>query len=147
MILKSNTEFGDYIHERVYKSFELTIIQAYQARRNFDNFLKQPLEIWMFVPCELIEGVWVVLEEPEFPKAENRGIYDGLSELYDYRLKEYQQAKERVLFEGFVLRKNGWLTFGGLDFYNLNNNKVYTIENIVDLKPELTPTAIKQIQG
>lgn len=31
---------------------------------NHANFLKQPLNIGMFVPAKLVDGVWVVLEEP-----------------------------------------------------------------------------------
>lgn len=73
---------------------------------NYANFLSQKLELWMFVPCKLVAGVWVVLEEPEFPKPENRKAHDGLAELYDFQLKEYQESKDRVLFEGFEIQKD-----------------------------------------
>jgi len=46
--------------------------------RSYANFLKQPLELWMFVPCDLIQGKIVVLNEGD---------------------KHCQQAKERCLFE------------------------------------------------
>jgi len=69
----------------------------------YANFLKQPLEIWQFVPSKLVDGVWVVLEEPDFMD----GSYDddGNGEIdkrrYKKELKEYQQAKEACIFEGF----------------------------------------------
>lgn len=58
---------------------------------NYANFLKQPLEIWMFVPCKLVGDVWVVLEEPVYTNPSNK-FYN---EVY---VKEYQQAKERCFF-------------------------------------------------
>ena len=60
----------------------------------YANFLKQPLELGMFVAC-CQDGN--ILEDPEFhePNCKNEiGDYDELR-------YEYQQAQERVLFEGF----------------------------------------------
>jgi len=74
------------------------------------DFLLQKLEIWMFIPVKLVDGVWVVLEEPE------REYYDSMigwncpedAENYYEKLKEYQEAKERVLFEGLREQKERW---------------------------------------
>ena len=47
-------------------------------------FLKQKLEIWMFVPCKLVDGIWVVLEEKK---------------PFQDHYYEWEEAKERCLFE------------------------------------------------
>jgi len=87
---------------------------------NYANFLKQPLELWMFVPCD--DGN--VLEEP----IETIG---GV-EMYT---KQYQQAKDRCLFicNSINIRQ----------IENLVKLKI-TVEQF-NHEVELTPTAIKQI--
>lgn len=68
--------------------------------RNYASFLKQPLKLEMFVPCDEDGNV---LEEPkhisetEFKMFEEGGLYKAYSE----NLSKYEQAKEKVLFEGF----------------------------------------------
>lgn len=99
---------------------------------NYANFLSQKLEIWQFIPCKLVDGVWVVLEEP------NRNDQDT------WLWMEYQQAKERCLFEGFemgiyplerfVLHKEG---FGIV----IDDFKRQTIEDLVEYNLKLTATA------
>ena len=54
----------------------------------YANFLKQPLELWMFVPCDEDGSI---LEEP----IETIG---GV-EMYS---KFYKQAKEKVIFKNFI---------------------------------------------
>lgn len=65
---------------------------VYYKIHNYANFLKKPLEICMFVPCD-----------------ENGDILrDGVN----WNKKFYQKAQERVLFEGFEVKKNDrWTTF------------------------------------
>jgi len=123
---------------------------------NYVNFLKQPLEIWMFVPCKLVNGVWVVLvEKPLSPKTDenwNKWI-------------EYQQAKDRVLFKGFTFQeyrncptvKNGKLTFifdehgcwleayDSCDGQRIDNIERLTQLNLSEEHLQLTRTAIKII--
>lgn len=114
---------------------------------NYANFLKQPLEIWMFIPCKLVDGVWKPLITP----SEHNPIYWS---------KEYQEAKDRVLFEGFSIsyQEETNDTFG---FYTLfKNSRVFIkfqktdqlfvhpdnkIENLTKYNIQLTPTALKQI--
>jgi hypothetical protein len=48
---------------------------------NYAKFLKQPLELWMFVPCDSEDNV---LEEP-----------------ISHQLETYEKAKERCLFHGY----------------------------------------------
>jgi len=111
---------------------------------NYANFLKQPLTLEMFVPCDH-EGN--VLEEPT----------GASSFTYDMETV-YQKAKERVLFEGFqfysmggekgehfILKcgtvqmpsfKDGTLRFAGFNYKS--------IEKLISHNLELTPTALKQ---
>ena len=69
-----------------------------RLRDKYDIFLEQPLKLEMFVPCNENGNV---LEEPKRWKdyLQYPDSFDGnkeWDELYDY-----QQAKEKVLFEGF----------------------------------------------
>ena len=62
---------------------------------NHAKFISQPLTLGMFVPAKLVDGVWIVLEEPEIYKiTANTG--NSKEEL------EYIEAKSKVIFEGFV---------------------------------------------
>lgn len=113
----------------------------------YKNFLKQPLKLEMFVPCDENGNV---LEEPkrwndylQFPDS-----FDGnkeWGELYNYEL-----AIERILFKGLYWERN--CVIG-----NMPDEMIYvdeefcqdmTIEdffNTIISKIELTETAIKQI--
>ena len=95
-------------------------------------FLKQKTEIWMFVACKLVDGVWVVLEEPH-----NYGILNTYltgNVIMDLSLKnafEYQQAQERVIFEGFEV-KDGYLINNECDCQlNIEWINTLTIEDLV----------------
>ena len=66
----------DFVCENTYK-WELIL--------NYANFLKQPQEKWMFVPCD-----------------EDGNLLKEIKPYQDNYYK-YQQAKERVLFEGLDL--------------------------------------------
>ena len=97
--------------------------------RNYANFLKKPLEIWQFVPCKLVDGVWVVLEKKK-PFQDN--------------YYEYQEAKSRCLFEGFVYdsKMEYWYNNDiGFDEEYIENK---TIEDLVKYNLELTASAIKE---
>jgi hypothetical protein len=105
---------------------------------NYANFLKQPLELWMFVPCD--EDGNVISES-----------YNDEQHVIIQHL-EYAEAKERCLFEGFEI--DGGIVWhkAGLDntlfIFGLCEDKYKTIEDLVSSRfPNLilTPTAIKQI--
>jgi len=108
----------------------------------YAEFLKQPLTLGMFVPCDLESNV---LEEPN----SNDDYYkdaNGISENYFIDFKEYQKAKERVLFKGFKV-DDQYIYYKD----KRNNIKVFlivnsTIESLQDLEPELTQSAINQLK-
>jgi hypothetical protein len=68
---------------------------------NYANFLKQPLELWMFVPCDL-EGN--VLEKPKnyelWKSGEAIAFPIGTNDLCFI----WEQAKSRVVFEDFEIK-------------------------------------------
>jgi len=68
---------------------------------NYAKFLKQLLELWMFIPCDKYGNV---LEEPDA---------DFYMMVTDEEIVKYQQAKERCLFE---------FNYYFLSFDNLINN-------------------------
>lgn len=80
----------------------------YDKMVSFAKFLNSPLNLGMFVPAKLVDGVWVVLEEPlkmDYIPFEGRQTKHPI-ECYESDLKEYQEAKDRVLFEGFETQKD-----------------------------------------
>jgi len=95
--------------------------QSYIECSKYAIFLKQPLKLGMFVPCDLDGNV---LEDA------NRSTHT------DIECLEYQQAKERCLFEGFTQAEVSYIL-------SCSDNK--TVEDIVDYNPKLTATALKQI--
>jgi len=94
----------------------------------YANFLKEPLELGMFVPCDE-EGN--VLNE-----------FDYLVDIDKHT--EWFEAKERVLFGGFRYNSPGYVTDGIFKFNEeyLNGK---TIEDLVKYNLQLTPTALKQL--
>jgi hypothetical protein len=143
--------------------FVLTNKYTETGHRNYANFLRQPLSIEMFIPCKLVDGVWVVLEEPI--KRITVFNYEGGSspDFHPIDIEEYQEVKERCLFKGFEykkeIRNSGgnythflknndfeiYIQWGGFYVSGKNENKIETIEGLVKYKPKLTATAQKQI--
>jgi hypothetical protein len=125
---------------------------------DYANFLKQTLELWMFIPCDE-EGN--VLEEPKFHYTEQalrqlRGYDLEIALTVNKKVSEYQQAKERCLFDGFTFHKTDrnnpdfWLvrnSFLKIHDYELElqSRTIEILANRINLI-ELTPTAIKQLE-
>lgn len=128
-----------------------TLEKYRQVTRNYANFLKQPLTLGMFVPCD----------------EEGNPLRPVGAPFMKYEVEAYQQAKERVLFEGFklqdtrgvydIVRSKQWAI--EFDEYgtrlichcgNLDDERIHTVENLVmkhdSVRLELTSTALKQIE-
>lgn len=118
----------------------------------YAKFLKRPLELGMFIPTDK-EGN--VLE------------YKDINHCQDIKeWAKYQEAKDRVLFKGFeVLDFKETFSSGliGVGFMIADNNPfcvfwkskyldwylskgIYTIEDLVTYKLELTESAVKQLK-
>lgn len=105
--------------------------------RNYTEFLKQPLTLGMFVPCDK-EGN--VLEKPRAYSnftSYNKGVLKENHPKVYKECEQYQEAKERVLFEG--ISKS--------EFDNAEHQKFKTVEDLLNFSFGLTLTdsAIKQI--
>lgn len=121
---------------------------------NYAKFLKQPLKLEMFVPCDE-EGD--ILEKPE--NYEQR-LPNMMTE-YNNEIYTYNQAKAKVLFEGFYIERGStdadnmttYLMhnyFGEIAFKKDWKDEWEFIEDLESLSNlneiELTESAIKQIQ-
>ena len=103
------------------KKYDYIIKSEYYAK-----FLKQPLELWMFVPCDKEGNV-----------LEKRAPLIGM---YDLKTIKYQESKERCLFKGF--------TYDGLQYIDYQNYCInvltlpkLTVENLIKYNLTLTETA------
>lgn len=133
-------------------------VSRYNKTMSYAKFIKQPLELWMFVPCDKDGNV---LEEPEYFKIENSNLQT--ISWSDY-VEEYQQAKERCLFDGFEFTKSQkfsmenkiknsvhwytqerlYLTAKKADGYHAYY-QLFTVEDLIQCDLQLTQTAINQI--
>jgi len=137
------------------------IIVFAQNIQNYANFLKQPIEIWQFIPCKLVDGNWVVLEEPKYYMDWYKwGSFSKYGESIVKECSDYhndlKEAKEIVIFEGFELVDSGFSD--SLNLLCVRENKfigsvikgelITQFETIGDLTKynlELTQTAIKTL--
>lgn len=158
--LISMTDFVFKITETILDE-SITEIEKLYKLKNFANFIIQKLEISMFVPCKLVDGVWVVLEDTYSKKPDRNDYFndqEGNLELYQHNInlwKEYQEAKESVLFEGFEVKKfktgTCYLDFadGNLlvtnQFVKYDFKNFKTVEDLVKHNLELTASAKKQL--
>lgn len=106
----------------------------------YSDFLKQPLTLGMFVPCDF-EGN--PLKEPRDLKRYNDMFLRNEQVKSDWMAEclFYEQAKERVLFE---VKKDGKYYVAGHNILVFLKSG-YDIEYLTTWTPNLTPTAIKQI--
>jgi len=118
---------------------------------DYAKFLQQPLELWMFVPCDEKGNVL------KFDYPQNK-VFDEIAQIAFE--KQYQQAKERCLFEGFFnttqsSQYNMYIENGMQSvFYKSKNSDVLKkiigmviVEDLIkDTPVKLTPTAQKQFE-
>ena len=111
-------------------------ISSTNTTYNYAEFLKLPLTLAMFVPCDL-DGNY--LEEP--------------TDQVLYKMSNWYEAKNRIVFEGFevdydtIIRNKDirlWFTEGKI-FLNNTYTELRNIEDLIKYDLELTPTALKRI--
>lgn len=93
VILKSISAHSDEIDE-----LPINYKDSWLMHRKYVEFCKQSLNLGMFVPAKIIDGGWVVLEEP-FNDGQN-------DQYYSSAMEEYQETKSRCLFEGWHYKKD-----------------------------------------
>ena len=152
MKLISSTLFGKYCKSKEKEfSRRINYLDWYErVRNNFDNFLEQQLKLEMFVPCDE-EGD--ILEEPT--NYEKR-LLNMMTE-YNDEIYRYEQAKEKVLFEGFKIydyKLNVFFYLGRKKTLSYDKKRKdfitigflpETVEDLIHIQPILTESAIKQI--
>ncbi|MDM1073668.1 hypothetical protein HX001_14355 [Empedobacter brevis] len=126
---------------------------------NYAQFLKQPLTLGKFVPCDEEGNVW------KFPPTQEEWEWcekDSTEAEQSFKQKEfyYQQAKERVLFEGFEIKVSNITNNLQNDFLIISEtneiighenkdqwffNPYKKVEDLINYDLTLTQTAIKQI--
>ena len=126
----------DFVLEQIKESTGLEKVGgvgiALSRIHKYANFLKKPLTLGMFVPCDE-EGN--VLENP----IETIGGVELYTEIY-------QQAKERVLFKGFEMYKgNPYNHYKARAVVKDYIEEGWTIEKIIHWDLDLTKIAIKQL--
>lgn len=134
----------------------------------YANFLNQPLKLEMFVPCDeegsfLVESLDYDEKLCNYCPLDKKGVYgvdggykagcegsrcDDARENYNI---EYEQAKEKVLFEGFEIYTNKeeeMFILGDYTCLKVSDLENGTIEDLVKyVYIKLTPNAIKRIFG
>lgn len=100
--------------------WETQQLKSLKRITNYAKFLKQPLKIEMFVPCD-DEGN--VLEKPKRDNFLTHGICR--TDDFTKSLKEYEKAKEKVLFEN---------PLSSLDMIKDYIRARNTLENFIDMQ-------------
>jgi hypothetical protein len=131
---------------------------------NYANFLKQPLKLEMFVPCDEDGDVL------EKPIKENFTDETGfVNNAFFIETNDYLKAEENILFKDFEFTDSQKYSVNNkiklsVSPYGLNDEKLlltklneqnkfhtwfqlFTIEDLIQCELELTPNAIKRIFG
>ena len=143
------TDFVLEQEKTIYES-DKTFKDFFNKTTNYANFLQQPLTLGMFIACDENGNV---LEEPIMFYSEKnlkylKGIEIEIATEVNNRVKQYQQAKERVLFEGFEVcnRQDELICLVCKnEHFTIKSLLKETIEDLVQYNLTLTETALKQI--
>ena len=111
----------------------------------YANFLKLKLGLGMFIPCDK-EGN--VLEKPILNDYVDAEIGCTEKQIYDIDCQQYQEALDRVIFEGFEYFNN----YGDECIFNKNLNikkeigqlHTQTIEDLTSLGLTIKESAVKK---
>ena len=152
------TDFVLKESETEMKSNELWATQQLKSLKritNYARFLKQPLKLEMFVPCD-DEGI--VLEEP---KIEEEYVDEHTTQIFAQYQYDLDKAKEKVLFEGFKIydyKLNIFFYLGRLKTLSYDKKRKdfitigllpETVEDLINISSQikLSQTALNSIFG
>lgn len=117
-----------------------------QSMIRYATFLLQPLELWMFIPCDEDGNI---LGYPRMEYYDSMTGWNCPEDAWDYqqKLHEYLQAKEKCLFNGCVYDDEIEVVRSekGIDLFYIPKAELFTIEILTKYNLQLTQTAIKQI--
>lgn len=144
------TDFVLEMHEKLeYVPTQREVIESFIITKNYANFLKQPLTLGMFVPCDENGNI---LKEPKLQSELLIVVNDFMD-----KMKAYNEAKEKVLFdvgiietyEDIIVFSNGHFIFSKNTCYlKYHERTAITIEDIANdilVQFGLTPFALKAI--
>ena len=152
MELKSMTDFVLEQNEKLRKDIhdnynKLLIPQCCDRIFNYANFLKKPLKLGYFIACDEND---VPLEVPKHYDLWNKhGSFTQYGESIVPECSKFNEAKQRVLFEGFEYDKeNDWVTYNEFARFfvsELQNGKVEDLFKLIKDEITLTETSKKEI--
>ena len=137
MKLVSMTDFvleqrNIYVEDRITKA-NVGLHVYLSKTSNYANFLKQPLQLGFFVPCDEDGNV---LEEP------NSKNYNEETNGWFNACNEYQQAKERVIFDSFYVFDD--TLYQNDEMFWVGQFGDTTIEDLTPFNLTITENAIKK---
>lgn len=112
-------------------------------------FLKQPLELWMFVACDEDGNVLDVPFQMDYGIGQPVGYEYGAKhpiECYEEDLKKYQEAQNRVLFE-FEENWDNEELFETWTWIVWKGKGHKTIEDLIPYDLTLTKTALDKLRN
>lgn len=96
-------------------------ISSTQRTYNYAKFLKQPLGLGMFIPCDENDNIL------EFPNILDHKYSGTDVNNFEPDLKEFQQAKEKVIFKNF---KVNYFDLGGSPIDKNSSFEIMSNDNI-----------------
>ena len=135
----------DYVLEQSKIGMEVQSIMAQHQNRanrfdkivNYANFLRLPLRLGHFIPCDEND---VPLEKLHFFEYGRDYVIKTRSENEVLLFDKYQQACDRVLFEGCVIKDGSVINEKAQLSLPTTSLQIFTIESLINLYQPLTLT-------
>ena len=137
------------IEKEIDQFFDSWRMKQLRIIENYAKFLKQPLKLEMFVPCDDDGNV---LAEPKKPHTFASENSDEYIKKWKSEIEIYNKAKENVLFEGFEEMKNAavrdcvWIKDTETKFH-IDTKYGTTVEHLIKSNLKLTQAALNAIFG
>ena len=137
-------EQSEILHKEKNRNFNLGLLDFTTDLIKYARFLKQPLELYMFVPCD--ENNIPLKKQTMYYSEEYIGKLKGIevevAKLVNRKISDYYFAKKRCLFEEFIY--DGFKYIECKNYcINISNLPKLTIEHLIKHNLTLTETAIK----
>jgi len=101
--LKTVKEFKDWLPNSDYDKHGIDFMYIYLS--NYIDLLEQPLKLGMFIPCDeddkTLDKPVIFYTEDSLNKLTKQE--KEIAKVFNNKVKQYQQAEEKVLFEGGLL--------------------------------------------
>ena len=132
-----------------FKNSSKSMGESYWFCDKFANFLSQQPNIGMFVPAVFEDGEWRVLSKPkEYLEWCKWGDFTKYGKSITPKCKEYHEALDNVIFEGWEYNDKELFLDGNLFWVFLNKLKFeegLTIEQLTPHNLTLAPKFAKEL--